>query len=190
MRSLISEAKHNWTTYLNNDQEINKHVKAIDEAKQKGWSTTAEWLQKKGDELVKEQNTISNEMQNFRSKHNGPDVDSYLPNNENSSWDSFSNYIESLREFNSSLEEDQLLAFIHCTIIVVIFIALYSVFIYKLWDYLIIRYDLETKYPRISLMFRIRNKLSKYSQIFYLFLIVILLLVLFILNFAILFKLI
>lgn len=187
---IIAEAKHNWTEYSKNDQEIDRHAKAIDEANKKGWNATAEWHQKQADDLVKEQNKISDEMKHFNAKHNGPDADSYISDNENTSWDSFNNYLDSMRDFNSSLDDNQLLAFIHCSIIVVIYIALYSVFIYKIWDYVIIRYDLEKKYPRISLIFRVRNKLSKYSQIFYLILIVILLLILFSLNFAILFKLI
>lgn len=186
---ILSEAKHNWTQYKANHQEIKDYLKEVEIAKDKGHMETANYHQQKANELVEQQNIISKDMENFDSKYKGPDSNSYISNNDDSYWDSFNNYFDSMKNFSSSLDDNQLLAFIHCSFIFVIFIALYSVFLYKFWDYVIIRYDLEKKYPKFSLIFKVRNKFSKYSQIYYLILIVILLLFLFSLNAAIFLKL-
>jgi hypothetical protein len=91
-------------------------------------------------------------------------------------------FIESYRNYLSTLEVEQIVAIIHLSGLVVIISNFITIFSMIYGDYLINYLNLDSKYPKIHKILLLRRKINKYSLYFNIIMIIFVLLILLILD--------
>jgi len=90
--------------------------------------------------------------------------------------------IEGYRNYLKTLELEQLISIAHLSGLIFIFFSLISILSIVYSDYLIKYFNLETKFPKINKYLLLRNKINKYSLLYYIVMIFIVILILIIFD--------
>jgi hypothetical protein len=102
--------------------------------------------------------------------------------NESSIFENIQLFIQSYKQFLSTLELEQLTAIAHLSGLIFIISGLLTIFSIIYSDYLINYFNLEVKFPRINKLLLLRKKINKYSLLYYIIMISIVILILVILD--------
>jgi hypothetical protein len=90
------------------------------------------------------------------------DIDNYLVEAKKSDiFEGFSNLIENFRQYLDTLTLDQIVILLNIFGYFMIFQALISICLILLGDSLILKFNLETRYPKFSKFIKVRTKISK-----------------------------
>jgi hypothetical protein len=100
----------------------------------------------------------------------------------------FSNYIKNWNNLLSSLNFDQLVAIAHITSSICILINIFAIISILFGDKLIIYFKIEERFPKLTFILKLRQKVNKYSLILSFFIIISILLGLIYANILILLK--
>ena len=85
-------------------------------------------------------------------------------------FDWFNDLIEKYQSFLNNLSLDQIVALFNIICEIMILMALTSICILLIGDFLINKFNLDTRYPRLSKYIRMKEKLNKYYLKYYIIL--------------------
>lgn len=121
------------------------------------------WLNYQKSELVK-LNKDKDEKMNELCKYINDNV------KKSDTFDWFNDLIEKYQSFLNNLSLDQIVALFNIICEIMILMALTSICILLIGDFLINKFNLDTRYPRLSKYIRMKEKLNKYYLKYYIIL--------------------